>query len=515
MPTMTDNVMDDQETLGHSSIDRETLLSEDVYFDYEQQYSTTLGANNKSALASHPVRVDQKNDEIPPPPPSPPSPQFPDASPDPDSFDVVSELSSDIYPVGIPRPPSRTLTIENLGEIKAQKDTPRTFPVEELHEFDSKPVKVTAWNSEGLNSNRNVNSEIFKRRNLCFAFVCLLIVVAVISLAIGINQLQGEKAATNDNNRNTVGPAAGVVNTPDALQPVQPPTTDPSNNNDSAPVLPIQSVSPTSQGNVSTSTTTPTAVASVNPSSSPSTISVTPSISSPTQLPALSPNKVPTESPSTRVPITGPINSPTPSPTAIAPTDRPLTDSPTIRPATSQPTLHPILTDTPTQRSTRNPTPKPTQPPTIAPTIEPTDPPTDKPTQRLTQSPTVNPTGQPTDTLAPTECSNQIQTDRPCYNMGSPVEVFFRNCDPRPDDWIGMYRNPDVIDPSSLEEPPVWVFACGSQSCSEEVYSDVVLFDLSFLPEGTFKAYLAREAESAPYPSLASSNTFVISSDCS
>ena len=95
-------------------------------------------------------------------------------------------------------------------------------------------------------------------------------------------------------------------------------------------------------------------------------------------------------------------------------------------------------------------TPTPTAAPsTPIPTATPT---TSAPTERSTPSPTT-----PSPTASPTVCVNSIETTTDCFNQGEEIVVNFRNCNPRDDDWIGVY--PDWANSENLGTALLWSWA--------------------------------------------------------
>ena len=131
-----------------------------------------------------------------------------------------------------------------------------------------------------------------------------------------------------------------------------------------------------------------------------------------------------------------------------------------------------------------------------------------------TDSPEVDATNPPFTqgaTPVPTEsatCANRIGTDGFCYNAFSPIFVFFDNCDPLPDDWLGVY--PAGSDPLNLPEPVFWVWTCGNQDCFAEIFSEAYTLNFNLAP-GSYMLYLARQGNGfPPYQSYANSEEFIV-----
>jgi hypothetical protein len=448
----------DSSTMDDQNSDRETVVSEEVYFDYEtptrqqqQQQSSEFAKNdyypnvNDEILFKSPSELEEMISPLPSPPPP-----IPDDIPVTNFFDLVSELSSDVYPSDFHNPTPHALTTENLVAMNGGKGTPKTVPSQ--HDpFED--VDVTAWNSEGLSSSKR-KTALVSKRGVCFGFVCLLAVVSVVSIAVGVSQMQMQSDTTN------IRDASGVVGSPETT------------------------VSPTAfsaAGNNSDTTEAP---------------SVSPSDLSSTSFPSDNPLS---DSETGR---------PTAIPTYFDPTNGPF-------PTTSEPA---------DDDETPEPTPLPTREPTSKPTDDATPGPTDKPTARQTPAPTPQPSPRP-NTPSPTNadtagaCTNQVYTSQSCYIRGSDIQVFFENCDPLLDDWIGIYSDPGELDATMLEDGAnLWRTTCGGENVcttSNPVSSGSITFDDTyFLSEGTYGVFLARDGSSPPYPSLAG-YSFEISSDCS
>jgi hypothetical protein len=149
-------------------------------------------------------------------------------------------------------------------------------------------------------------------------------------------------------------------------------------------------------------------------------------------------------------------------------------------------------------RETESPTKQPTTP---APTRRPTESPTPAPSPKATPAPT----------KSPTECVAQIETDQECYNSGEDLVVEFENCDPQPDDWIGVYAADE--DPNNLGEPIGWLWACGDLICNESIEEGEVIFRQA-RGFGRFQIFLIRRNSGGPYKAYGIGNEFRLASSC-
>jgi hypothetical protein len=190
-----------------------------------------------------------------------------------------------------------------------------------------------------------------------------------------------------------------------------------------------------------------------------------------------------------------------------------------------------------------SPTGNPTEPPTPSPTPEPTPLPTPQPTQEPTAQPTPVPTPNPTAELTevltqgPTEvltqgltesptCSSRISVTQDCFFMGdSALVVEFENCDPQPDDWIGLYPDGSEFQEDSTgrefltEDWLTWAWSCGDQSC--EISPSANSFAFSVDPNDpaynllNLRAYLIRSsANGPPYTVVSKSEPFAVVDPC-
>jgi hypothetical protein len=478
----------DDRSLPDRSMDQ-TLLSDDVYFDLDPApIECTLGERQdeeQEPEAGHDFH--QENVAEPTPPPLPASypvlPYPPTIHKNPNfapGYDTVSELSVDQYS----KAPPQAVEMEYIDGVDLggfyMKDTPRTVPMGYLE-----GMEVTAWNTEGLDSTVS-KRRTFNVRHLCFMLACLLLTVTAVLVPIGIKQAHQNESLQASSDLSSVG----------------------GEDSSSAPVgTPVPSSSPSERPSVRIDTDTtlePTVERTSAPSSSPT--------ASPTDYTSPPPTNGPTLTPSNDT-SSSPTNEPSLSPTTLE-TDPP-TSFPSAFPSTTEPTPSPtdVETSAPTEFPTIDTT---TEPPTEAITTEP-------PTQEEeTESPTVteteaSTTSSPTPletTLDPTGCVDVVEMDRICYDSGDMIRISFENCDPVVGDWIGLYRNPDAIDPAELEEPDIWAYTCGNRDCFDLYEFGELRFSFgSSLPEGTYGTYMVREALSPPYSSFAMT-TFEVSGNC-
>jgi hypothetical protein len=129
----------------------------------------------------------------------------------------------------------------------------------------------------------------------------------------------------------------------------------------------------------------------------------------------------------------------------------------------------------------------------------------------VTQSPTERPSP------SPTVCVPQIEFVADCIDIGQEIEVRFTNCNPRPDDWIGLYSKD--ADMTRLGPALLWSWACGDQSCNEAAKSGTVVFDASSIgpPDGTwpverndYYVYMIRRDSGGPYSAYAETSKMKI-----
>jgi hypothetical protein len=154
--------------------------------------------------------------------------------------------------------------------------------------------------------------------------------------------------------------------------------------------------------------------------------------------------------------------------------------------------------------------------PTMSPSLKLTDRPTTSPTV-TTSAPAAAPVVSPVETIAPQTsrpptCAEEISTDKDCYLDGDDIVVFFKTCDAKLDDWIGVYSS-NQGDWQALDEPIAWLWTAGDQFMQLPVKSGSVTF-----PEargtGSFQIVIAGQREVPPFQAYAVSAVFRLSADC-
>jgi hypothetical protein len=91
--------------------------------------------------------------------------------------------------------------------------------------------------------------------------------------------------------------------------------------------------------------------------------------------------------------------------------------------------------------------------------------------------------------------------------VGEEIKLKFVNCDPREDDWLGIYT-PQAN--SDLMNYVDWLWTCGNQACVGEVMGNTLLF--VGLGVGTYEAHLSRNTN---YVSLAATPfDFIVADTC-
>lgn len=218
--------------------------------------------------------------------------------------------------------------------------------------------------------------------------------------------------------------------------------------------------------------------------------------------------------PSVLVPIDNVLTGQTQSPTA--PNSSSTTQAPSFSPqqSTFLPTVPPT-TSAPTQPPSRGGTPPPTRKATALPTKPATASPTNSPTMSPTKSPsTESPTKAASSAPTKDDCSSFIWSESSCYKPEINMHIFFENCNPFGDDWIGIYQVDPQADLNDLGDPLLWMWTCGSQNCRGEVFMDTLIFG-GGLQEGRYVAHLIRRNSGGPYASYAASPSFQVDGDCS
>jgi hypothetical protein len=120
----------------------------------------------------------------------------------------------------------------------------------------------------------------------------------------------------------------------------------------------------------------------------------------------------------------------------------------------------------------------------------------------------------PSPTKSPSEClGEEIVTDKSCFSLQEAISVSFQQCDPRGDDWIGIY--PVGSDPLFLGENYFeWSWSCGDKTCQGASMENTI--EINSIQHGWYQAFLVMDSPyGAPYHSVASSAPFrITSSQC-
>ncbi|KAG7363166.1 hypothetical protein IV203_026526 [Nitzschia inconspicua] len=165
--------------------------------------------------------------------------------------------------------------------------------------------------------------------------------------------------------------------------------------------------------------------------------------------------------------------------------------------------------------------PSPTGNPTVQPAPEPPE-----PTSEQSSESTPETTPDPTEAVTPAVCASRISVSQDCFFMSDNVLVVeFENCDPQPDDWIGLYpAGAEFVEESSGRELltdnwVTWAWSCGDQAC--EVSPPANSFALSINPNDptynlfNLRAFLIRASASGPpYEVVAKTEPFTIVDPC-
>lgn len=219
------------------------------------------------------------------------------------------------------------------------------------------------------------------------------------------------------------------------------------------------------------------------------------------------------------------IEEPVPAEENIPSESTPMTEEPVVadEDAASDAAAWVDETPSPSGSPTVQPTPAPTPDPTAAPTPEPTPEPTPNPTADPTVRPTEAGTAATTSSLT---CASRVSVNQDCYFMSENVLVVdFDNCDPQPDDWIGVYPNgADFVEESSglellTDNWITWAWTCGDQAC--DVSPTTNSFAFSVDPEDPayelfeLRAFLIRASSNGPpYQVMAKSEPFALADPC-
>ena len=71
--------------------------------------------------------------------------------------------------------------------------------------------------------------------------------------------------------------------------------------------------------------------------------------------------------------------------------------------------------------------------------------------------------------------ADSITTDKTSYDVGDKITATFSNSVALHDDWVGIYAA-SGFDPDHVGEPLLWLWTCGTQSCSDSVMMGSVMF---------------------------------------
>ncbi len=167
----------------------------------------------------------------------------------------------------------------------------------------------------------------------------------------------------------------------------------------------------------------------------------------------------------------------------------------------------PTITDPPNVSMSTS-IPEPEMEASMAPTNS-----TESPMAEFPMNATVFPTNVPEESTE--VCNTLLVSQQDCYPRRTDVAISFTNCQPESNDWMGIWKVDEVVDPTSLPEPALWLWSCGSEDCEGAVREGVLLFS-GGLPVGTYVAHLVRmEQDRAPYTgSYAFSTSFDVSRNC-
>ena len=110
-------------------------------------------------------------------------------------------------------------------------------------------------------------------------------------------------------------------------------------------------------------------------------------------------------------------------------------------------------------------------------------------------------------------CQDSIESGYSCYGVGSQYQVGFMNCDPKQDDWIGIY--PPDADPQDLGDPiSNWWWLCGPTKC-QDLFNQGVLYFRADMEPGSYRAFLIRDGDQndGKHVAYASSDVFEVHYD--
>lgn len=136
-------------------------------------------------------------------------------------------------------------------------------------------------------------------------------------------------------------------------------------------------------------------------------------------------------------------------------------------------------------------------------------------------SPSPAPHPQPEPTRAPNPyCDdNVIYTNKECYKEGENIDVFFRQCSPEYEDWVGVYYS-SANNENLGDDYKLWVWSCGNQSCRAKVEVGSITFGYGYpeeegtdswpldASEKSYQVHLIRRDSEDNYVSFTESNAF-------
>ena len=106
-----------------------------------------------------------------------------------------------------------------------------------------------------------------------------------------------------------------------------------------------------------------------------------------------------------------------------------------------------------------------------------------------------------------------VRTSKSCYTVGEDIIVTFENDNPLVDDWVGFYAPNTPRNRLGNVPDSRWLWTCGSQSCSGRRPSGTLRFTAT-ISAGNYRAYLARNGNSAPFQGLERSDRFEVRTSC-
>jgi hypothetical protein len=115
-------------------------------------------------------------------------------------------------------------------------------------------------------------------------------------------------------------------------------------------------------------------------------------------------------------------------------------------------------------------------------------------------------------TIITTSDAQAISVNRACIKTGDIFTITFQNIDQLETDWIGII--PSDEDTNSFNTIGMWVWTCGSQSCTGAVPSGRVSLRANNVATGSWRAIMARGQATGPFSSYAASSTFTIAASC-